>query len=402
MAARSISTFNLGGDDGMFNLPPPPSAKQSQSTANSTETAQNSGSGPNNTPGKKQPGQEQNGEVYRYPYTKFQPGQDMLRISIFEYEQNNNLSLKSFASNAITENVTPSDGKRGGTPHSTTYNINLSQLNVSSFSDSFNKLGGKTLGKLKKNARHIFLPIPQRISDSLSVGYGQDTLSPLDTAAVAAASDVISGDGKGAAKIAAMTKAFITSPGSVKFAGPDNSELTALKTGLSAQIVNSIGRNVSADALISRASGQILQSNLELLFSNVTLRSFPFVFDFTPRDELEAEEVRKIIQTIKYAMSPSNGASTQGGSGGILLKAPDLFTFEYMSGKNKHPFLNSFKIGVLTDMKVDYTASGTYATYSGTLKSPVHMRMTLQFSEINPVYKEDYEEKGIDMPGVGY
>jgi len=73
-----------------------------------------------------------------------------------------------------------------------------------------------------------------------------------------------------------------------------------------------------------------------------------------------------------------------------------------MSGKNKHPFLNSFKIGVLTDMKVDYTASGTYATYSGTLKSPVHMRMTLQFSEINPVYKEDYEGKGNEMPGVGY
>ena len=53
-------------------------------------------------------------------------------------------------------------------------------------------------------------------------------------------------------------------------------------------------------------------------------------------------------------------------------------------------------------MKVDYTASGTYATYAGSLKAPVHMRMTLQFSEINPVYKEDYEREGNEMPGVGY
>jgi len=399
MAASNTSTLNLGGDDGSFGLkdPTPPSAKQSQSAAESTQNTQNSGSGPNNTPGKKPPGQEQDGEVFRYPYTKFQPGQDMLKISIFEYEPNNGLSLEGFAGNAITQ------GKqipaKGNTPFHNEYNVDLTQLNVPSFSDSFNKLGGETKGRLKKNSKHIFLPIPQRISDSLSVGYGKDTLSPLDAAGVSVMADAVSANGNGTKNISDMLKSLTVNPGSVSFAGPDNSEMTALKTGLAAQIVNSVGRNVSADALISRASGQILQSNLELLFNSVTLRSFPFVFDFTPRDELEAEEVSNIIRAIKYAMSPSNGASTQGGTGGILLKAPDLFQFQYMSGKNKHPFLNSFKIGVLTDMKVDYTASGTYATYSGDLKSPVHMRMTLQFSEINPVYKEDYER---ELPGVGY
>jgi len=184
MTTRSISTLNLGGDDGKFNIPDklPPSAKQSQSAAESTQNTQNSGSGPNNTPGKKPPGQEQDGEVFRYPYTKFQPGQDMLKISIFEYEPNNGLSLEGFAGNAITQ------GKqipaKGNTPFHNEYNVDLTQLNVPSFSDSFNKLGGETKGRLKKNSKHIFLPIPQRISDSLSVGYGQDTLSPLDAAGV--------------------------------------------------------------------------------------------------------------------------------------------------------------------------------------------------------------------------
>ena len=48
-------------------------------------------------------------------------------------------------------------------------------------------------------------------------------------------------------------------------------------------------------------------------------------------------------------------------------------------------------------MTVNYTQSGTYATYyDGT---PVNMRMNITFKELNPVYIEDYSD---DVPGVGY
>ena len=44
MAASNTSTLNLGGDDGMFNIPPEPKkAEQTQRTANSTENASNAG-----------------------------------------------------------------------------------------------------------------------------------------------------------------------------------------------------------------------------------------------------------------------------------------------------------------------------------------------------------------------
>ena len=414
MAASNTSTLNLGGDDGMFGLNDrtPPSAKQSQSAAESTQTTQNSGSGPNNTPGKKPPGQEQTGDVYRYPYSKFQPGQDMLKISIFAYEKNAGFSLNGigdgFVTNtgvmtpAIGDGVRDENGQEGiKVPSLDITRIDFSKFGTQNYSDNFRSIGGVTNNKFKKNARHIFLPIPQRISDSISVGYSEDTLNPLDAAGVAAASDLISGGGhKKAKQIMNLVNNVRQNPSSLEFTGMNDDAMTALKTGLATQIVNIAGRNISPNALISRASGQILQSNLELLFSSVTLRSFPFVFDFTPRDELEANEVRRIIRTIKTAMSPSNGGD--GNKGGLLLGAPDLFQFTYLSGKNKHPFLNSFKIGVLTDMKVDYTASGTYATYSGKEKSPVHMRMQLTFKEINPIYKEDYVSEGPSMPGVGY
>ena len=366
-------------------------AKQSQQTANSTQNSQNSGSGPTKKPGKKPPGQEQNGTVLRYPYSAFQPGQDMLKISIFEYEPNPKaLGLIDSVTGPVR--IPANTETRTAAYDQTTINFNTSA--TTAYNDFFSNVDAETKGRLKKNSRHIYLPIPQQISD---------TLSPLDAAAGGIAMAAAQGGDMGAGlnRVKDIIGNFAQNPNSLQFTGIDEGAISALKAGLASQVVNLAGRNISPNQLLSRASGQIFQSNLELLFSSVTLRSFPFVFDFAPRDELEADEVKKIIKTIKYAMSPSNGGDA-GGSGGILLGSPDLFTFTYLSGKNNHPFLNRFKVGVLTDMKVNYTASGTYATYAGALKSPVHMRMQLTFKEINPIYQQDYDKLGDAAPGVGY
>ena len=48
-------------------------------------------------------------------------------------------------------------------------------------------------------------------------------------------------------------------------------------------------------------------------------------------------------------------------------------------------------------MSVDYTASGVYTTYEDA--TPVHMKLTMNFQELNPIYFEDYSDKDI---GVGY
>ena len=43
-----------------------------------------------------------------------------------------------------------------------------------------------------------------------------------------------------------------------------------------------------------------------------------------------------------------------------------------------------------------YTGGGTYATYED--GTPVHMKMDLSFTELNPIYAEDHDNVG----GVGY
>jgi hypothetical protein len=395
MAASNTSSLNLGGSDGMFDIPPEPKkAEQTQRTANSTENASNAGgrADVNGNP-RKPPGQEHSGIVYRYPRSRFQPGQDMIKIDIFNYDrsatENNTFSLGTILRNTIgevrTENIKDANGNITGTRD--VQSIDLTKLNIPSATQSF--LENKS--KLRKNQRTIYLPIPQKISDSLRVDYSEDRLSPVAAAAVATATSLLSADGGSVAKVRDFV-GKVTS-GQYKFEGIDGAGMNSLKTGLAASAIRSLGMNVSAQGLISRASGQVLQSNLELLFSGMTLRTFPFIFEFAPRDEKEAEEVMLIIRIIKMAMTPS-------GRDSVLMTAPDLFQFTYISGKERHPFLNSFKVGVLTNMTVDYTAGGNYATYGGKYKSPVHMRMQLDFKEINPVFREDYEQMG-STPGMG-
>ena len=158
--------------------------------------------------------------------------------------------------------------------------------------------------------------------------------------------------------------------------------------------VNNFGANVSGESLLSRSEGKIINSNMELLFKGVQLRSFNFTFNMAPRDDQEAGSVKSIIRTFKKSMA----AKTSSGTGaGLFIDSPNIFQLEYKSGNKKHPFLHSFKPCALVNMGVDYTGSGVYATYEDA--TPIHMKLTLSFQELNPVYFSDYTNSDI---GVGY
>ena len=53
----------------------------------------------------------------------------------------------------------------------------------------------------------------------------------------------------------------------------------------------------------------------------------------------------------------------------------------------------------MTSFNVNYTGSGTYATYAD--GAPVHTQISMAFQEVNPVYSEDYST-GKGSLGTGY
>ena len=244
--------------------------------------------------------------------------------------------------------------------------------------------------KKKKIKAIICLPMPRNITDSQGVQYGESSLNPLEAVGLAGASQLLQGN------VNALKDAFKKTFEAGGTALADEQTQRTIAGALSGTAIGALGGNVNANQLISRASGQILNPNLELLFQGVGIRNFPFQFQFFPRNPHEGKTVMNIIRKLKVEMAPRRTAKDSNSSNGVFIRTPSVFQLFYMKGSDKHPFLNSFLPAVLSDMKVNYSASGAHSTfYDGT---PTHIRMDLQFKELNPIYAEDYDS----VEGVGY
>ena len=247
----------------------------------------------------------------------------------------------------------------------------------------------------QKNAKAIYyitLPIPQDLNDSNVVTWGDDSMNIFQIAAVDAAAGILGNTKESFENAKALLDAGIgRSIGAAL--GADTGR--AITRAIAGEAIDKLGANIRPNSVLGRSTGMILNSNLELLFSGVTLRTFPFSINFSPRNARESSEVLSIIKALKSSMAAKKNASQ--GQGGIFLRAPDVFQLRYLHNGKDHPFLNRIKDCALTAMSVNYTNSGTYTTYDD--GTPVSIRMNLTFKELNPIYFEDYAD---GVGGVGY
>ena len=243
----------------------------------------------------------------------------------------------------------------------------------------------------------IELPIPQDLTDSNSVTWGEDRANALELGALAAAQQAMGGNiGEGIVQ-SGQTAVRALNEG-VDIPGLKPETQGAVRAALSGAAIGALGSNISPQSVISRSTGQILNNNLELLFKGVNLRTFPYSITFSPRTPEEARVVKDIIRRLKASMAPKAG-EFNGTAAGIFIQSPDVFQLKYLKDDVDHPFLNAFKLCALTGMSVNYTNAGTYTTYED--GTPVNIRMSLTFKELNPIYHEDYQQVGAG-PGVGY
>jgi len=154
------------------------------------------------------------------------------------------------------------------------------------------------------------------------------------------------------------------------------------------------GYVIGNTSMVTRASGNTINPNMELLFNGPKLRTFGFNFQFAPRFRAEAEVVRKIIHSLKMFSAPKIDMT-----GGIFLKTPSIFQLEYIyngdgsdvaSGQT-HPYLNKIKPCALTNVSVNYTPDNKYMTYADG-GSMVQTTLNMTFTEVEPIYELDYRE----------
>lgn len=224
----------------------------------------------------------------------------------------------------------------------------------------------------------IILPINGQIVDNSSVDYGDNTLNALEAfaagTAFAAVADKVSEGTVGSQLKDAFKNLNLNKEALEGLVGS-----AAAAAGLNALS----GTNQTANTIASRLTGTILNPNLELLFKGPQLRNFPFTYLFLPREKAEADQVIGIIRTLKENMTPRIQSN-------FFLKSPNVFSVEYLKGGTPHPYLNRIKLCALRSCNVEYAPLGTYATFPDGM--PHAVRMTLQFTELDPVYSEDYGE----------
>lgn len=269
-------------------------------------------------------------------------------------------------------------------------------------------------GNIRNNSKTNFtiqLPIPNGVTDSNSVAWDEDSANALELKGAEAFKDAVKN-----AKIMDDTVTPEAALESLKGAGKsimqsakefgaalDENTREQILNYFGAKAVGIFGSNMSANSLTSRSSGQVLNPNMELLFKGVQLRTFPFTFTFTPRSRDESLIVKQIINIFKRSMAAKT-TTAGSGSRGIFIQAPDIFELRFMRGGRPHPFLYQMKPMALKSMNVNYSDTGAFITYEDS--TPVKMSMNLSFTELNPIYYDDYFENGNTLPGtndgVGY
>ena len=312
---------------------------------------------------------------------------DTLLIKCLEY-----VAPKNGTGLGINFTKTTREVAQGGVIKGRAYKTGDTYTEYSNFRINANDANSR-MSRNQKIKYYVELPIPQEVNDSNIVTWGDDTMNIFQLAGVAAATAVMKNPNKSFQNVLDVLQ------GDIQLEGLSPDLQDAIRAGFSGAAINALGGNVNRAGLISRATGQVLNSNLELLFGGVNLRTFPFSITFTPRYYEEMLEVKRIIRQFKMAMAAKAGQMNGGSASGIFLQSPDIFSLRYLHNGQDHPFLNSFKMCALTGMNVNYTNAGAYASYED--GTPVSIRMNLTFKELNPIYSEDYDGMS-DEQGVGF
>jgi len=300
-------------------------------------------------------------KVYRYPLTMIAETTDYLQIDIVEY------------------------------------------VPILSNSGSFaSKPGTRYVNNGTKRLETVLLPIPSNIQDGNAISTKSSNLNSI---AGAALGGIIKTMEAGATlNLGEVGNQIRQGLADTANAGGGLTGAQGFVTrSLASKAIGILGANVTADEILARQQGEILNPNMELLFSGPTLRTFRFKFKMTPRNGDESLEVKRLIRCLKKNMAPkvkgTNIRNTPNDIGDnanntTFLKTPNVFELRYRSGNGDHRFLHKFKQCFLESINVTYTA---YATYSD--GTPVSIVMDLTFKEIEPIYDIDYEGDQVSYTG---
>jgi hypothetical protein len=227
-----------------------------------------------------------------------------------------------------------------------------------------------------------YLSISGGAEDANAVGWGNNEVNPLKAFAYEAAYNAIIDGGNGLGK--SLENAKNTLAG----------KSTEAKKFIAMQAAQAASQTTN---MLSRTSGGILNPNMVLLFQKPELRNFTFSYQLRPRNSAEAIQVRRIIRMFKQSMSVRKESTN------LFLLAPNVYKISYHRGgtsdSGNHQSIGRAKICALKSVNINYIPDGSYMTFNDSAATMTAYSMSLSFTEMEPLYYEDYDEIPTDQIG---
>jgi len=281
------------------------------------------------------------------------------------------------------------------------------RLKEASVRTAFNEGIGRNQS-IKEAQGTCMLPIPNKLGISQGVNWGESKVNALEFAAFNAASNSV-------ANVASNNPFSIFTEinnlrkqggavldtvfqGAAKGQTNQATSASIANAVVAKALLSRLNINVDVDQFITRQTGAAINPNLELLFAGPQLRTFSFQFNFAPNGKKEASEVRKIQRWFREGMlaTKTNISNTAT----LFLGSPNVFRICYKNNSRRIKGLNTFKICALTSCEIDFTPDGVYQSYEDGfddgdgVSMPVRSQMALTFSELTPIFRNDYGSGG--------
>ena len=277
--------------------------------------------------------------------------------------------------------------------------------------------GTGSIGNIKRNSPFkerigtIELPMPGQIVDSTSAGWEVDYMNDINMAAAqhlgahaAGYGGVMAGGavaslipGLGALGNATQGASKLTLYGAL-LGSSGKAGSTAISANLVSMLGSQLGFDISADQILSRGGGIVSNSNAELLFRGVNLRTFQMMYRMVARSPEETRKITQIIRAFKQWSAPRKltaDGTAQAGDASFFLGTPNIFQLVYMTTDatgqrvaNTH--VHKFKPCALTNFSVNYAPGEQWMSYEQ--GAPVAFNLNFQFSELEPIYNTDFTD----------
>jgi len=127
--------------------------------------------------------------------------------------------------------------------------------------------------------------------------------------------------------------------------------------------------------------GHPINPRVEVIFSRTHLRQFVFEFLLAPRNQVESESMKNIIDTLRFHSVPELDENTAG----FTYIPPAEFDFTFYNKGVENTLIPRINTCVVDRIEVDYAPTGVYSTFS--TGYPVLARLSLGVREIEPLHK---------------